>query len=138
MTIKKQHFWIDREHERIATKMPCLIGPDSDNAKPAVIINLSAGGLKFACNREAFNLLLPEDQRIPGQVSDVEIGIQFKLPVAGENTPLAIHTRGRIIHTERLAQDSYTLGVQFIDLDENDGLAIAAHIRHVFANSERL
>jgi hypothetical protein len=138
MTVNKQHFWIDREHDRISTEIPCRVGPAGDNGLQAVIINLSAGGLKFACTREVFNLLLPEDQRIPGQVSDVEMEIQFQLHNDDKKQPLSVRTRARIIHTERLAQDSYTLGVQFIALNEADDNGIKSCIRYMSARTGEL
>ena len=135
MTVNKQHFWIDREHDRISTEIPCRVGPPGSDGMQAVIINLSAGGLKFACTREVFNLLLPEDQRIPGQVGDVEIALQFQLHNDDKAEPLAVSTRARIIHTERLAQDSYTLGVQFIALNEADDDGIRSCIRYMTART---
>jgi hypothetical protein len=138
MTTKKQHFWIDREHERITTEITGEAGPAGGPRKPAVITNLSAGGLKFACDREAFNLMLPENQRIPGQVSDVEIDIQFELRTPDRENPFAICTRVRIIHTERLAQDSYTLGVQFIALSHADRDSLQSYLEAEAARRGRL
>lgn len=129
MTIKKQHLWIDREYDRISTEIPCRIGPVGGARKSAVIVNLSAGGLKFTCSREVFDLLLPEDQRIPGQIGNVDIEIQFQLHSTGSRKPLNIRTLARIIYTERLAQDSYTAGVKFLSLGETDVRALATSIR---------
>lgn len=137
MTINKQHFWIDREHPRIAIELPCEAGPVGGARNPAIITDLSAGGLKFTCNRAVFKLLLPEDQRIPGQVSDVDIDIRFQLHNPGHNKPLAIRSRAHIIHTERLAQDSYTLGIQFIALQDSDRSGIMTFIEAALARTER-
>lgn len=128
MTINKQHFWIDREYERIYTQIPCQAGPVGSARQPGVITNLSAGGLKFTCDRELFNLMLPEEQRIPGQVSDVEIDIHFRLRDPNREQALDIQTRARIIHTERLAQNSYTLGIQFIALRDAERDSIKAYM----------
>lgn len=137
MTINKQHFWIDREHERISAEIPCQAGPVGGTRKPAVISNLSVGGLKFACNREVFNLLLPEDQRIPGQVSGVETDIHFQLHNPEREKPLDISTRARIMHTERLAQDRYTIGVQFIALRDAERGGIKSYIEAEVARKKR-
>jgi hypothetical protein len=138
MTTNKQHFWIDREYERITTEISCQAGPLGGNRKTAVIINLSAGGLKFACNREVFNLLLPEDQRIPGQVIDVDIEIDFRLEYLGRENPLPVRTRARIVHTERLAQDRYTLGVQFIALGDAESRGIESYLQSLATGAGRL
>lgn len=136
MTIKKQHFWIDREYERIPVDIPCLVGLAGDTGLPAGIINLSAGGLKFGCNRDVFNQLLPEDQRVPGLVSDIEIDIEFRLPDAEGGTSETIRNRATIIHTERLAQDRYTLGVRFSGLDEADAGVIRSGIEVILARRD--
>jgi hypothetical protein len=138
MAIKKQHFWIDRKHDRVITEIPCQVSPLSGSRKGATIINLAAGGLKFACTQEVFNLLLPEEQRIPGQVIDIDIDIQFQLQAAGRKKPLSIRTTARIIHTERLAQDSYTLGAQFIALHDADIRGIELYLKQVTGQANRL
>ncbi|HUT40984.1 MAG TPA: PilZ domain-containing protein [Gammaproteobacteria bacterium] len=138
MAINKQHFWIDREHERITTEIACQVRPVGGDRKTVIIINLSAGGLKFSCDRTVFNLLLPEDQRIPGQVSGVEIEIYFQLQAAGRKKPLSIRAQARLIHTERLAQDSFTLGAQFIALRDTDIRGIENYMQQIDAQTERL
>ncbi len=138
MTIENQHFWIDRAHDRIPTEIPCQVGPVGGNRKSAVIINLSAGGVKFACSQQVFNLLLPEDQRIPGQVSAVHIEIQFQLQAPDRQKPHSIRTQALVIHTERLAQDSFTLGARFLALRESDIRAITHYIQLITSQFKRL
>jgi len=137
MSIKKQHFWIDREHVRITTRIPCQVGPVGGVKQGATIVNLSAGGLKFACTQAVFTLLLPEEQRIPGQVIDVDIGMHFQLQGADDD-PVTIDTAARIIHTERLAQDNYTLGVQFTALNDADTRVIETFIEKFAAQTGQL
>ena len=69
MSFKKQHLWIDRKDKRISLSLPCQVRGTDERACAGRIINLSAGGMKFACNRETFELLLPEGQRTPGMIS---------------------------------------------------------------------
>ncbi|MGB5474571.1 MAG: PilZ domain-containing protein [Gammaproteobacteria bacterium] len=138
MATNKQHFWIDREHERITTEIPCQVRPVGGNRKNVIIINLSAGGLKFTCNRAVFNLLLPEDQRIPGQVSGVEIEIYFQLHAAGRKKPLSVRAQARLIYTERLSQDSFTVGAQFIALRDTDIRGIENYMQQVASQTGRL
>ena len=81
----------------------------------AMVTDISRTGLGISCNRETAFCLLPEDQRTPGQVIDVELDIQLLLPFATEPArPIEAHCR--LVHTRRLAQDDYQIGMQFIDL----------------------
>ena len=98
--------------------MACQIGSDEDGEKlPVRILNLSIGGLKFSCGLQVINSILPEDQRTPGQIMDVEMDIAFEIP-QGEAPVLPVRTRARVVHSERLAQDEFHVGVQFMDLAE--------------------
>jgi hypothetical protein len=114
----KQHFRIDRQHLRVATDMACEVGSDAcGGLLPVRILNLSIGGLKFSCGLQVINSILPEDQRTPGQILDVEMDVSFELP-QGDAPVLPVRTRARVVHSERLAQDEFHVGVQFMDLAE--------------------
>ena len=114
----KQHFRIDRQHLRVATDMACQIGGDAGSELlPVRILNLSIGGLKFSCGLQVINSILPEDQRTPGQIMDVEMDIAFDLP-QGDAAVLPVRTRAKVVHSERLAQNEFHVGVQFMELDE--------------------
>lgn len=84
---------------------------------PAKILNLSAGGLMFGCGRDTFNQILPKDQRIPGQVTDIVIEIRFNLSPPSQSS-LPIDANARVIHSERLAQDIFHIGTSFINMDD--------------------
>jgi hypothetical protein len=114
----KQHFRIDRQHLRVATDMACQIGGDAGSELlPVRILNLSIGGLKFSCGLEVINSILPEDQRTPGQIMDVEMNMAFE--ITQRDAPvLPVRTRARVVHSERLAQNEFHVGVQFMDLEE--------------------
>jgi hypothetical protein len=86
---------------------------------PVRILNLSIGGLKFRCGMQVINSILPEDQRTPGQILDVEMDVVFDLPQEGDTAPLPVRTRATVVHSERLAQDEFHVGVQFIDLEQS-------------------
>jgi hypothetical protein len=120
MAGNKQHFWIDRRHPRISTALPCQVAVAQDRMHPAQMHNLSPGGLKFSCSHETFIALLPEPQRTPGLVQDVRIDVQFELTLRGEQQPHTIRTQAAIVHTERLSQDCYHIGAQFLQLQENE------------------
>jgi len=92
-----------------------------------MIVNLSVGGLKFSCGRDTVHQILPKDQQTPGQVTGVMIEIQFDLKSPAQ-PPLSLNTRARVIHSERLAQDVFHVGLQFIHIDESDVLALKGYI----------
>ena len=133
---KKQHFWIDRKDGRINTDLTCRVGLEQGTPCTAQILNLSAGGLKFSCTEETIVHLLPEDQRTPGLVSDVIIEVRFQLPLAGRKKPALIQCNAGIVHTERLAQDVYHIGVQFLGLGDTDKKSLQAYLDDGETSSE--
>jgi hypothetical protein len=56
--------------------------------------------------------------------------ISFGLPL-GDAHVLPIRTRGRVVHSERLAQDEFHVGVQFIDLAKSVSEPIEIYINHL-------
>lgn len=128
MSFNKQHFWIDRKDKRVTITLPCNVNCPGGRICAAAILNLSAGGMKFACDRSTFEQLLPEGLRTPGMVNDVKIEVSFRPEsVAGENQP-PLETSALIIHSERLAQDSYHVGIQFTGMSDTDSLRLRAYI----------
>jgi hypothetical protein len=94
---------------------------------PAVIVNLSAGGLKFSVGRDTAHHILPRDQRTPGSVTGVEIEIQFNLKLPTQS-PSSLNALARVIHSERLAQEVFHVGVQFIRIDEAAAATVKDYI----------
>ena len=105
-----------RKHFRVTTDIPCEMGLQRNALSAARIVDLSPGGLKFRCDRNTIHGILPEDQRTPGRVWDVEIEIHFTLQ-AGARPAVVVDARARVIHSERLAQDAFHVGVEFSELD---------------------
>ena len=106
---------------------PCRAGLSGDKLSAARILNLSVGGLKFSCRRDAFHSMVPPDQRTPGRVVDVIIELDFELQLPGQ-PPSVINTRGTIIHSERLSQDEFHMGVQFTGMDEAAFRVLKAYV----------
>jgi len=132
----KQHLRIDRRYHRLATTIACEVcGIANEERLPALILNLSIGGLKFRCGLQVINSILPEDQRTPGQILDVEMEICFDLPL-GNDTPVKIKTRASVVHSERLAQDEFHVGVQFIESDDGVARQIKRYINIVQGEKE--
>lgn len=113
----RQHLRSDRKYFRVKTEIPCEVGPAGGEMKVALIRDLSCGGVKFSCNQQVINNIFPNNEAPLGVVLDVYVDIHFRLQPEDEGTE-SIKTGARVIHTERLAQDLFQVGVQFINLDE--------------------
>ena len=85
--------------------------------KVALIRDLSCGGVKFSCNQRVINNIFSENEAPLGVVLDTYVEILFKLQPEDKGTAV-IKTGARVIHTERLAQDLFQVGVQFINLNQ--------------------
>jgi hypothetical protein len=57
----------------------------------------------------------------------VDFDVQFKLP-SDKNQSVAIKTGARIVHSERLAQDVFHVGIQFNALDASAIRQLEAYI----------
>jgi len=113
----RQHLRSDRKCFRVKAEIPCEVGSAGGEMKVALIHDLSCGGVKFSCNQHAVSNIFPDDQAPLGVVLDVYIEIHFRLHA--EDKPAAtIKTSARVIHTERLAQDLFQVGAQFINLNQ--------------------
>jgi hypothetical protein len=128
MSFNKQHFWIDRKDKRVTVNLPCTVSCPGGRTNVVTILNLSAGGMKFACDRSTFEQLLPEGLRTPGMVNDVMVEVVFSPGDPAAENPSPVETSALIIHSERLAQDSYHVGIQFTDLRETDSMRLRAYI----------
>jgi c-di-GMP-binding flagellar brake protein YcgR len=116
-----------RQYFRIDTEIPVTVHLPDGEILPAVIVNLSVGGLKFSCGRDTVHQILPKDQRTPGQIMGVMIEIQFDLQSSAQPR-VSLNAMARVIHSERLAQDVFHVGVQFIRIEEADLAALKSYI----------
>lgn len=113
---KHQHLRIDRKYFRIATDLPCKVGLSDSKFTTARVLDLSTGGLKFNCDRATIKKIIPDNQQSLGLILGVEIVVHITIKLQGKR-PSVIKTPARIIHSERLAQDLFHVGIQFLDLD---------------------
>jgi len=123
----QQHLRSDRRYFRVKTELPCDVGPAGGEMNVALIHDLSCGGVKFSCNQHTVGKIFPDDQAPLGVVLDIYIEIHFRLH-AEDKRAAAITTSAKVVHTERLAQDLYQVGVQFIDLDQTAAERLEAYI----------
>jgi len=116
-----------RQYFRLDTAIPGTVRLPKGEILPATIVNLSVGGLKFSCGRDTVHQILPKDQQTPGQVTGVMIEIQFDLQPPAQPR-LSLNIRARVIHSERLAQDVFHVGVHFIRIEEADLAILKSYI----------
>ena len=113
----RQHLRSDRKNSRVKVQIPCEVGPPGGEMNAALMLDLSCGGVKFSCNQHVINSMFTESEAPLGVVLDVFINIYFNLS-EDEAPDSLIKTGARVIHTERLAQDLFQVGVEFIDLTQ--------------------
>jgi hypothetical protein len=126
-TDAQQHFRSNRKHHRIDAELHCEVGQPGGSLSTAKVLDLSIGGLKFSCSREIVNAIIPDDERTVGLIMDVDVDVQFSLPSDSKHAT-AINTGARIIHTERLAQDLFHVGIEFNNLDIDARRQLEAYI----------
>ena len=107
--------------------LPCEVGQPGGALSTAQILDLSVGGLKFSCSQKTVNDIIPDGERTVGLIMDVDIDVQFELPSDNQQT-VVIKTGARIIHSERLAQDVFHVGIQFKTLDAGAFRQVEAYI----------
>ena len=127
-TDSQQHFRSNRKHLRIDTELGCQVGQPGGKLDTAQVLDLSIGGLKFRCSHATVNNLIPEGERTVGLIMDVMVDVQFKLPAETKRAD-SIKTTARIVHSERLAQDVFHVGVQFTGLEIKYIQQLEAYIR---------
>lgn len=129
---KHQHLRIDRKHFRIATDLPCKVGPSDSKVTTARVLDLSIGGLKFSCDRTTIKKIIPESQQALGLILGVEVVVHFTIKQQGKR-PSAIKTPARVIHSERLAQDLFHVGIQFLELESIVASTLETYIGELMA-----
>ncbi len=121
-----------RQYLRLDTEIPCSVRLPGGEILPAVIVNLSAGGLKFSCGRDTAHHILPRNQQTPGQITGVVIEIQFALQLPPQ-PQLPLNAIARVIHSERIAQDVFHIGVQFIRIEEATVATLKDYIEAIYS-----
>lgn len=127
---EQQHFRSNRKNLRIRAELSCEVGQPGGELFSAQILDISIGGLKFSCAHETVNNIIPDGERTVGLILDAGIDIQFKLPSDKKRTT-TIKTSARIIHSERLAQDVFHVGIQFNTLNINALRQLEAYIEEL-------
>jgi len=107
--------------------LSCEVGQPGGKLSAARVLDISIGGLKFSCSHETVSNIIPDGERTVGLIMDAVINIQFTLPSDKKRTTTT-KINARIIHSERLAQDVFHVGIQFNTLSINDLRQMEAYI----------
>ena len=129
---KQQHLRIDRKHVRVGAGFICKVGPSDSKILAARVLDLSIGGLKFSCDQATIKRIIPHDQQALGLILGVDIVVHFIIKLDGKRAT-AIKTPARVIHSERLAQDLFQVGIQFLGLDSAAGEKVETYIEELLA-----
>lgn len=129
------HLRIDRKHFRIEADLPCKVGPSDSNVAAARVLDLSIGGLKFSCDHAAFKKIIPESQQALGLILGVEVVVHLTIKLQGQPAT-AIKTRARVIHSERLAQELFHVGIQFLGLEPTTASNLKTYIEELTPAAE--
>ena len=111
----QQHFRSNRKHRRIHAALSCQVGSPGGKLSAAQVLDLSIGGMKFSCSQDVVSLIIPEGMRTVGLIMDVDINILLKLPTDKKRATV-IKSAARLVHSERLSQDEFHVGVNFTSL----------------------
>jgi hypothetical protein len=123
----KQHLWIKRKHPRFKADIHCVVGLPNSDLSDGQIHDLSVDGLRFGCARHTIHNILPENRRTPGPVMDIVVEIHFELQLPNL-TAQAVKCKATLVHFERLAQDEFHVGVQFINMNKTATKALEAFL----------
>ena len=100
------------------------------------LLNLSDGGMKFECGLQQINQLLPEEQRTPGMVMDVILEVHLRLKSGDSSRVPTVSGKARLAHYERLAQDRFHVGIEFVELDRKQQRKLEDYINDTFDNPQ--
>ena len=130
MTREKRNLQIERKHPRVGTGIDCVVGLPESDLSAGKILDLSAGGLKFSCGRRTIHNILPEHKRTPGMVTGIVVEMHFELQLPGLKA-LPVKCNARLIHFERLAQDSFHVGVRFSQMGKSATRSLHTYLESI-------
>ncbi|MCK5092457.1 MAG: PilZ domain-containing protein [Gammaproteobacteria bacterium] len=109
-----------RQYPRIRARLPLkIISPDG-KVLPATSLDMSLEGIQIECNHlTQQQLILDHEKEKPGQ--PVELNVQLKIP-ATKHSKNKVEIRCRLVVSRRLAQDTYHLGLNYLDFEDTEHL----------------
>lgn len=109
-----------RQYPRIKTRLPLNIISQSGDVLSAISLDMSLEGLQIECDHQTQQQLIRANKKhSPGQ--PVEMDVQIQIPVTRHSLS-RMEMRCRLVITRRLAQNTYHLGLNYLELGDTKKL----------------
>lgn len=109
-----------RQYPRVKAKLPLKIITPSGEVLPATSLDMSLDGIQIECDHQTQQqLVLDNEKTKPGH--PVELNVQLKIP-ATKHSKNTVEMRCRLVISRRLAQDTYHLGLNYLDFEDTEQL----------------
>ncbi len=119
-----------RRYPRIPIQTAARIVPNGGSGLNVTAIDLSHGGIKLACDREAAFSLLPDKHASPGSIQGVEAVLELTLPVENK-TPRHLAYKCRVVNFYRRAENRFEIGCQFVDSDAEQQALMTGYMQQL-------
>ena len=109
-----------RQFPRVKARLPLkIINPDGDILQ-ATSLDMSLDGIMVECDHQTQQQLMSGNEKEnPGQ--PIEFHVQVQIPVT-KNSNHRVEMRCRLVTSRRLAQDTYHLGLNYLDFENTEKL----------------
>ena len=107
-----------REHPRVNLSLPIQVIRANGVVIHSTIFSLSRDGLQLSCDHQTARLIIPKLQQKLA-VEPVQIHVRFRLPLSSR-PPVEIDVHCLAKYVRRTSQDNYHIGLNYVDLDDDD------------------
>ncbi len=115
-----------RRFVRVSVNLDAEIHIDDGSDFEVRVVDLSEGGLKISCNKAVAFSILPAEQQTPGPVYDVDLDLLFEFP---RDSGHKIGCRCQAVFFNRLAQNEFQFGLQFLQVSAENQRQIRDHVQ---------
>ena len=124
-----------REHPRVNLSLPIQVIRANGVVIHSTIFSLSRDGLQLSCDHQTARLIIPKLQQKLA-VEPVQIHVRFRLPLSSR-PPVEIDVHCLAKYVRRTSQDNYHIGLNYVDLDDDDIDGLDRYIEERMVAAER-
>lgn len=124
-----------REHPRVNLSLPIQVIRANGVVIHSTIFSLSRDGLQLSCDHQTARLIIPKLQQKLA-VEPVQIHVRFRLPLSSR-PPVEIDVHCLAKYVRRTSQDNYHIGLNYIDLDDDDIDGLERYVEERMVVAER-
>lgn len=124
-----------REHPRVNLNLPIQVIRANGVVIHSTIFSLSRDGLQLSCDHQTARLIIPKLQQKLA-VEPVQIHVRFRLPLSSR-PPVEIDVHCLAKYVRRTSQDNYHIGLNYIDLDDDDIDGLERYVEERMVAAER-